>query len=691
MSRSTIALVLSSLLLAAGSVVGSASCAGAGESAPAVTAAPAPDHRLDWWREARFGMFLHWGLYAIPAGRWGEDTGHAEWIRTTAHIPRARYEELLAEFDPVRYDPDAWVRMAKDAGMKYIVITSKHHDGFGLFDSAQTDWDVMSTPWGKDLLAPLAEACRRHGLRICWYHSIMDWHHPDYLPRRDWEDWSAEGANFDRFVAYLHAQVTELLTNYGDIGVLWFDGEWESTWNHGYGQPLYDLCRKLQPNVIVNNRVDVGRGGMAGMSDAGYAGDFGTPEQEIPATGIPGVDWETCMTMNDHWGYNAADTHWKSTEELIRMLIDIASKGGNFLLNVGPRADGTFPPEAVERLAGMGEWMDVHGEAIHGTQAGLFESLPWGRSTTRAGADGTTIYLFVFDWPAGDVLAVPGLGTAPERARILAPGDDPRVDSRPIEGGLEVRLDPRRRDLIATVVALEYEGTPVVYRTPRIEAAAELFVRPLTVTLGPETAGVELRFTIDGSAPEISSRLYTGPLTLVDSARLAVRAFHRGRPVSAVVAREFTRATPRPAASDVEGREHGLHLAAWQGTYGALPALGERPPDRTAEVASLDLGPPVEHEVRAYTGFLRVAADDAYVFHLTSDDGARLFVDGELVVDNDGLHGPLTRTGAAPLAAGWHRLRVEWFNKTGGAVLDLQVGPAGAPPAPIAAADLARR
>jgi alpha-L-fucosidase len=301
------------------------------------------DARIKWWREARFGMFIHWGLYAIPAGEWQGETNHAEWIRTTARIPIEVYDEFVHQFNPVGFDADAWVRMAKDAGMKYIVITSKHHDGFCLFDSEYTDYDVMSTPFQRDILKELADACQKHGIKMCWYHSIMDWHHPDYLPRRAWEDRPTEGADLDRYIVHMKNQLRELVQNYGEIGVLWFDGEWEDTWNHQYGQDLYDYVRSLQSNIIINNRVDVGRAGMQGLTKEGaFAGDFGTPEQEIPPTGLPGVDWETCMTMNDHWGYNRHDDNWKSTEDLIRKLADIASKGGNFLLNVGPTARGCF-------------------------------------------------------------------------------------------------------------------------------------------------------------------------------------------------------------------------------------------------------------------------------------------------------------------------------------------------------------
>lgn len=377
---------------------------------------------MAWWREARFGMFIHWGLYAVPAGEWEGTTNHAEWIRTTAQIPIETYDEFVYQFNPVKFDAEEWVTMAKDAGMKYIVITSKHHDGFCLFDSEFTDFDIMSTPFKRDILKELSDACASQDIIMCWYHSIMDWHHNDYLPRRHWEtDRPTENADLDRYVEeYLKKQLAELTGNYGKIGVLWFDGEWEDTWTHERGVDLYNYVRGLQEDIIINNRVDKGRQGMQGMTKEGeFKGDFGTPEQEIPDTGLPGVDWETCMTMNNHWGYNKYDDNWKSSEDLVQKLVDIASKGGNFLLNVGPKADGTFPEESIERLKAIGDWMDIYGASIYGTSASPFSSLEWGRCTRKQVGKNTRLYLHVFDWPDDNKLTLPAFDNKIKNAFIM--------------------------------------------------------------------------------------------------------------------------------------------------------------------------------------------------------------------------------------------------------------------------------
>ncbi len=421
--------------------------------------------RMDWWREARFGLFIHWGLYSVPAGEWNGRTDYAEWIRDQAQIPLDQYNGFVSQFNPEKFNADEWVTMAKNAGMKYIVITSKHHDGFCLFDSKETDFDVMSTPFKRDILKELSVACAKQGMTLCFYHSIMDWHNPNYLPRRKWEtDRPVEGANMDRYVTYMKNQLKELLTNYGKIGVIWFDGEWEDTWTHERGKDMYNYLRKLSPDLIINNRVDKGRSGMAGLNkDSTFYGDFGTPEQEIPLTGLPGVDWESCMTINNNWGYNKNDQNWKSSEDLVRKLIDIASKGGNFLLNVGPTSEGLFPAPSIERLKAMGEWMKENGEAIYETQASPFAKLDWGRCTQKVKDENTVLYLHVFDWPKDDKLVVPGLQNKVINAYAL--NDKKKAELTVEKNGdktIAVNVNNVGQSKYATVIVLEIKGKPVI-------------------------------------------------------------------------------------------------------------------------------------------------------------------------------------------------------------------------------------
>jgi len=382
------------------------------------------DKRMEWWRDARFGLFVHWGLYAVPAGTYKGKRidGIGEWIQHRAQIPVSEYEKFADAFNPLGFDADEWVRLVKKAGMKYIVITSKHHDGFCLWDSAVTEWDIMdATPFKRDILAELAKACKKHKIKLCFYHSIMDWHHPDaqapFYP--NYNDGSRSNPNFDRYVeTYMKPQLAELLEKYGPLGVLWFDGEWIKDWTEPQGKALYAWLREIQPDLIINNRVGKGRKGMEGLnkSDDDYAGDFGTPEQQIPATGLPGVDWETCMTMNDTWGFKAYDDNWKSSEDLIQKLADIASKGGNFLLNVGPTPEGLIPRPSVQRLEAMGEWMAVNSESIQGTTASPIGLPEWGRCTAKD----NKLYLHVFDWPSDGRLEVELPGADIRKAYVLA-------------------------------------------------------------------------------------------------------------------------------------------------------------------------------------------------------------------------------------------------------------------------------
>ncbi len=377
--------------------------------------APQADH-MQWWREARFGMFVHFGLYSTLGGEWkGKLVGSHEWIRNNAKIPHEEYIRIADGFNPVALDVDGIVQMAKRAGQKYVVVTTKHHEGFSLWDSPSTTYDVMATPYRRDIMRQFADACRRHDMRLGWYYSIMDWYHPDYLPRRDWEARDASTADFSRYVAFMHAQLRELLTGYGRIDILWFDGQWEATWTRALAADVVRLCRALQPAVIINNRV--GPGPVAGASatpDSAPLGDFSTPELEVPARGLPGQDWESCMTMNDNWGYAKDDDHWKSPAQLVALLVETASKGGNLLLNIGPMGDGRVPQPSVDALGAVGEWMRVNGDAIYATSASLVDT-PACRTTTRERA----INCFMERWAPGPLL-LPGIASAPVRARLLA-------------------------------------------------------------------------------------------------------------------------------------------------------------------------------------------------------------------------------------------------------------------------------
>ncbi len=621
---------------------------------------------MEWWRDARFGMFIHWGLYAIPAGAWDGTTNHAEWIRTTAEIPLEEYDQFLDEFNPVKFDADAWVKMAKDAGMKYITITSKHHDGFGLFDSETSDYDVMASPFQRDILKELAEACRREGIKLCFYHSIMDWHHPDYLPRRNWEkNRSVEGAQFPRYVDYMKAQLKELLTNYGDIGVLWFDGEWEDTWTHEQGVELYDYVRSFQSDIIINNRVDKGRQGMQGLTAEGdFRGDFGTPEQEIPDTGLPGIDWESCMTMNDHWGYNANDSNWKSSEDLIRKLADIASKGGNFLLNIGPKADGTFPQESIDRLKAIGDWMKVNGESIYGTEASPFEHLSWGRVTQKEIQGGTRLYLHVFDWPEDGKLRLSGLKNDGIKARLLA-NHSLKVNVQRKEDELVIELSGQSPDPINTVLVLDIEGEPEVVSPPLILAEEDRFVDDMKVSL--QAGKFEIRYTIDGTTPTSASDLYSSEILITDNTVLKARFFDDQRPVSGIRTQTFTKVSMQ-SAQKLSNLQSGLNYQYYEGDWNELPDFNNLRSKKSGTASQFGVDGKVqeEHFGFDFTGYVNVPENGAYRFYTSSDDGSRLYINDQLAVDNDGLHGMVEKEGLVALEKGYHKIRVTFFEQGGG-------------------------
>lgn len=390
------------------------------------------EKRVRWFTEARFGMFIHWGIYAVP--------GRGEWVKSQEKIPDEVYDRYFEEFDPDMYDPKKWAKLAKKAGMKYAVLTTKHHDGFCLFDSAFTDYKATNTKAGRDLVREYVDAFRAEGLKIGFYYSLLDWHHPDYPhmtdrhhPMRGNPDNPDEGRNFDRYLDYLHNQVRELCTNYGKIDIIWFDfsyadmrGEkWRAT-------ELVNMVRELQPGILIDNRLE-GSGSEQGSLMTGdplpYHGDFACPEQIIPPRGLvdakgKDVVWEACVTMNNHWGYCRTDGYFKPASMVIKKLVECVSKGGNLLLNVGPDARGRIPDESVKILKEVGRWMERNSESVYGCGKSTLPKPDYGRLTQR---DGNTLYIHVFDNTVGPL---PVIGVKQEdilSARDLATGTELRA------------------------------------------------------------------------------------------------------------------------------------------------------------------------------------------------------------------------------------------------------------------------
>lgn len=433
------------------------------------------DTKMEWWRDARFGMFIHFGVYAQFGGVY---RGHeqivknGEWLMNRMKVPVQEYRDTAKHFNPAKYNAEAWVQMAKNAGMKYIVITAKHHDGFALFNTKASDWNIIqASPYGKDIIKPLADACKKYGLKLGIYYSqSQDWVNPGAVTGRrvmkqgwlnpdsakidaytlahkgSWDPAQQTKTFDDYFNNVAYPQVKELLSNYGDIAVLWWDTP--GGLSNEQGKKMNDMVKSLQPGIITNDRL----GG-------GYSGDFKTPEQKIPnLADLDGKDWETCMTMNRTWGYRTSDHEWKSSKELIQKLADIASKGGNFLLNIGPKPDGTFPQESIDRLKEMGEWTKKYGVAFYGSQANPVGDVDWGRITAKDDKKGTTLYLSVFNWPDNGKLKLAGLTNKALTAQLLS--DHAKLTlTQSEDGSLEINGLPKNApDKMTSVVAVKLDG-----------------------------------------------------------------------------------------------------------------------------------------------------------------------------------------------------------------------------------------
>jgi len=438
-----------------------------------IQAQPERDTRMQWWREARFGMFIHWGPYSVLGGVYNghqQNRGGAEWIMNRCKIPVAEYQKYAATFNPVKFDAEAVVLMAKEAGMKYIIITAKHHDGFAMFKSNASKFNIVDfTPYNKDVLDALAQACRKHNMKLGFYYSqAQDWNNPGGSVARKVmsEGWAnPDSARIDAFTAankghwdpaqmtatmdeYIDKvavpQVKELMTNYGDVAVLWWDTPTGMT--DEYALKLQALL-KLQPNIITNDR----------LKRPNFSGDTGTPEQKIPGQDeLDGKDWETCMTMGTSWGYKSWDDKWKTPETLIRNLCDIASKGGNYLLNIGPDALGQVPQPSIDALKAIGSWMKINSEAIYATKASPIGAFDWGRCTQKEEKGKTILYFSIFNWPVNGKLLIPGLKSKVIKVELLASGEKLKIISE--NEGLSISLPVQAPDKIATVVKVSMKG-----------------------------------------------------------------------------------------------------------------------------------------------------------------------------------------------------------------------------------------
>jgi alpha-L-fucosidase len=407
---------------------------------------PSPENMKgrEWFQDAKFGLFIHWGVYST--------LGDGEWVMNNQQIPIKTYEKLPAFFNPTQFNAAEWVQMVKDAGMKYITITSKHHDGFAMFDSKVSDYNIVKrTPYGKDVLKMLADECHKQGIKLFFYHSQLDWHHPDYFPRGftggDWTGRENKG-DMNKYLDYMDAQLSELLTNYGEVAGIWFDGMWDKKDADWRLKKTYDLIHKLQPGALVGSN----------HHRPPYEGeDFQMFEKDLPGHNTTGfapeqkvgdLPKETCETINNSWGFDLRDASNKSEKELIQYLVKSAGYGANFLLNVGPMPNGKIQPEHVALLKQVGDWTKVNGETIYGTRGGPLSARTWGVTTQK----GNKIYVHILDWQ-DETITLPKLGKKVVAARVFA--DKSVVKFAENDFGVSIKIPKANMNPIDTIVELE--------------------------------------------------------------------------------------------------------------------------------------------------------------------------------------------------------------------------------------------
>ncbi len=424
--------------------------------------------RMEWYVNARFGMFIHWGLYSIPA--------RGEWVRSTERLTDEEYVKYFEEFDPKDYNPRVWARLAKDAGMKYMVLTAKHHDGFCLFDSQYTDFKATNTKCRRDLVKEYVEAVRAEGLKVGIYYSLLDWHHKDFPhcgdcnhPMRGNSEYPDEGRNWNNYVEYMHNQLRELCTNYGKIDILWLDFSYgEMSGEKWQATKLVNMVRSLQPDIIINNRLETAGSAFSSLATdhpLPYHGDFISPEQIIPPSGIRDTNgnpmiWESCLTMNNSWGFNAGDQYFKPASMLIRKLVECVSKGGNMLLNVGPDAYGNIPEQSCAILMEIGKWMKKNGKSIYNCGRSNVERPEFGRITQN----GNKLYFHIFDNTVGPVPLQGISGDQVKKIRLISNGAEIPVANNWISNNYpdvtfaDLGQNPILPDPIDTVLEVELAG-----------------------------------------------------------------------------------------------------------------------------------------------------------------------------------------------------------------------------------------
>jgi len=627
-----------------------------------------PADKMDWWKEAKFGMFIHWGLYSVPAGEFkGQEIGGiGEWIMNNGKIPVDEYAQYATHFNPTNFNADEWVKMAKDAGMKYIVITSKHHDGFAMFDSKVSNYDIMdATPFKRDIIKEMADACKKQGMAFGLYYSqAQDWHVPGGAAiGGHWDP--AQNGDMDKYLDEVAVQqVTEILNNYGDIKVLWWDTPQDMTPERA-AKFMPELAK--HPNLIYNNRL----GG-------GIDGDLETPEQFIPATGIPGKNWESCMTMNDTWGFKKNDQNWKSAEILIRNLVEIASKGGNYLLNVGPTPDGLIPQPSIDRLKEIGTWLKTNSEAIYGTTASPFKKLDWGRCTIKKQGSKNKLYLHIFDYPTDEILIVPGFASKINKAYPLN-NRKKNLQFESIDNNLRIDISGIEKDRFATVIVLETSDNIIVYNGPEIIAGFTTFIDKAEFGVSTDIPNSIVRYTIDGTEPTSQSTEVKEFNEISSASSFVVKAkcFLDGKPISGVVEKEFVREEPAHSIA-LKKFSSGLKYSYYEGNWLLLPDFAALKPVMKGITEKIDLSikkRDSEYGI-VYNGFLQVPETGIYKFILSSDDGSKLTIAGK-VLSNDGRHAVESKTLNIALEKGFHPLELQFFQASGGNNLKLEWEPKG--------------